>query len=129
MGGNAKSSTEAAVASDDTPRDNSDVSISGRSAALFVSNDESIARLLEQHGIKVRDFILMSFLADQGALSVERLARVVCIEPHDVLNSVKRLATAGLVVREFATNGSGRMSIVRLTGRGQDVANSVEREL
>jgi DNA-binding MarR family transcriptional regulator len=117
------------VASDDKPRDNSDVSISGRSAALFISNGGSIARLLEQHGIKVRDFILISFLADQGALSVEQLAGVVCIEPHDVLKSVKHLATAGLVVRESATNGSDRMSIVRLTGRGQDVANSVEREL
>jgi DNA-binding MarR family transcriptional regulator len=117
------------VASDDTPRDKSDVSISGRSAALFISNDASIARLLEQHGIKVRDFILMSFLSDQGALSVEQLARVLCIEPHDVLNSVERLATAGLVVRESATKGSGRMSMVRLTDRGQNVANSVEREL
>lgn len=117
------------MTNDDDTRDNSDVSISGRSVALFISKDPSIAGLVEQHGIKVRDFILMSFVFDQGAMSIEQLARVLCIEPHDVLSSVKRLATAGIVVRDYAASGSDPTSRVRLTGRGQDVANRVEREL
>lgn len=104
-------------------------SISGRSAALFISQDSSIAGLLTQHGIRVRDFILVSFLYDQGPLSIDQLARILRIEPLDILTSARRLATAGLVARDSVPEASDRASIVRLTGRGRDIAASVEREL
>jgi DNA-binding MarR family transcriptional regulator len=119
---------EAAVTNDGNTRDDPGDSISGRSAALFVSQDPSIAQLVTEHGIRVRDFILVSFLSDQGPLSIEQLARILCIEPHDILKSARRLATAGLVVHDSVPVKSDRATRVRLTGRGEDVAASVERE-
>ena len=111
----------------DNFRDDASDSISGRSAALFVAEDPSVARLLSDHGIRVRDFILVSFLSDQGTLSIEQLARILCIRPDEVQNSIKRLTAAGLVVHETAPLRSDRVTKVGLTGRGRDIAASVDR--
>lgn len=104
-------------------------SISGRSAALYFANDPSVAHLLLNFGIRVRDFIVISFLADQGPLTVDQLARMLSIEPTDILTSVKRLAAAGLVMRRPVRSGSGLESLVRLTDRGEDMASKVDRRL
>ena len=63
---------------DNNTRNSSADSISGGSAALYLSRDPSIAQLLVSYGVTVRDFILVSFLSDQGPLSVNQLARIVC---------------------------------------------------
>lgn len=106
-----------------------DGSISGRSAELYFSHDPSIARLLLSFGITVRDFVLVSFLSDQGPLSVDQLARIIGIEPHELLKSVKRLAAAGLVVREPVSPYPNSNPTVRLTSRGQDVALRIDKQL
>ncbi len=67
-----------------------DASISGMSAAHFISKDDSLVSLLLNHGIKVRDFILLSFLSDQGSMGVARLAHVAGIEPEQTLRGLKR---------------------------------------
>ena len=104
-------------------------SISGRSAALYFAHDPSVAHLLLNFGIRVRDFILVSFLSDQGPLTVEQLARVLNIDPLDLLKSVKRLAAAGLVVRDPISPESDFESLVRLTDCGEDMASRVDKQL
>ena len=109
--------------------DDSVDSISGRSAALYFADDPSLAHLLVSHGISIRDFILVSFLADQGPLSIERLARIMWIEPHDLRESVVRLASAGLVIREPESNNRASRPTVRLTSRGQEIAARIDKQL
>jgi len=104
-------------------------SISGRSAELFFSRDPAIAEMLRQHGIRVRDFILASFLYDQGAMSVSQLARIVSVEADDVLRSVKRLAAAGLLVPNSIAAEPLPATIVRLTTRGMDLTLRINSEL
>ena len=58
------------MADDEREDMNDGDSISGRSAALYFKDDPSLASLLVSHGIRVRDFIMLSFLSDQGAMSV-----------------------------------------------------------
>ena len=72
-------------------------SISGRSAELFFAKDPAMARMLHEHGIGVRDFILASFLCDQGAMGVSQLARVLGLETDDILRSIAHLFAAGLL--------------------------------
>ncbi len=43
-------------------RTNGADSISGTSAAYFVGNDESLAQMLEDHDIRIRDFMVLSFV-------------------------------------------------------------------
>ncbi len=110
------------------PNKNHD-SISGMSAALFISKDDSLASLLLNHGIKVSDFILLSFLSDQGAMGVLRLARVSGIEPEATLQGLKRLSAANLVLRDPAPTDEEPDSIARLTGRGEKIARRIIDQL
>lgn len=106
-----------------------DASIAGQSAAHFVSMDDSLASLLTHHGIKIRDFILLSFLSDQGPMSILRLSRVVGIEPDKTLNSLKRLSAVNLVVREPAPKNEAYESVARLTARGEAIAGRISSAL
>jgi DNA-binding MarR family transcriptional regulator len=113
---------------DDKSRDNDD-SISGMSAELFATKDDSLASLLLNHGIKVRDFILLSFLSDQGPMSVIRLARVVGIEPDKTDEGLRRLSAANLVLREPAPGNEKLESIARLTSRGEEIAGRISSQI
>jgi len=104
-------------------------SIAGRSAALYFKDDPSLASLLVSHGIRVRDFIMLSFLSDQGPMSVTQLSHAVSIEPEILLNGMKRLSAAGLIVREPKSIGDHADSVVRLTTRGQEVAGRIDDQL
>lgn len=108
---------------------NAEDSISGQSAELFVTKDDSLASLLLNHGIEVRDFILLSFLSDQGPMSTTQLSRAVGIEPKGVLQCLKRLSAAGLILRDPKPSGSDTETMVRLTGRGQDIASRISAQL
>jgi len=112
------------------PKNNKPVtSIAGLSAEHFVAKDDSLASLLLNRGIHVRDFIVLSFLSDQGPMSTSQLARVVGIEPEKVLLSSKRLSAAGLVLRGQIRPDSETELMVALTGRGQDIARKVSEQL
>jgi DNA-binding MarR family transcriptional regulator len=108
---------------------NNDASISGMSAAHFISKDDSLASLLLNHGIKVRDFILLSFLSDQGSMSVARLGRVAGIELKQTLRGLKRLSAANLVIREPTARDDEMASIARLTARGEEIAGRITEQL
>ena len=108
---------------------NNDDSIAGQSAAHFIAIDDSLASLLLNHGIKVRDFILLSSLSDQGPMSILRLSRAVGIEPKVALRSVKRLSSANLVLRNPALGAEKYESVARLTTRGEEVALKIVSQL
>jgi DNA-binding MarR family transcriptional regulator len=109
--------------------DDNDSSISGMSAAHFISKDDSLGSLLLNHGIRIRDFILLSFLSDQGSMSVDRLSRVAGIELGDTLEGLKRLSAANLVLREPTAKNDEPKSIARLTGRGEEIAGRIIEQL
>ena len=104
-------------------------SISGLSAAHFISKDDSLASLLLNHGIKVRDFILLSFLSEHGPMTVSKLARVVGVEPEKTLSGLRRLAAANLVQREPASTRDALESVARLTARGEYIARRISEQL
>ena len=106
-----------------------DDSIAGQSAAHFIAIDDSLASLLRKQGIKVRDFILLSFLSDQGPMSILRLSRAVGIEPKVALRSLKRLSSANLVLRNPASGAEKYESVARLTARGEEVALKIVSQL
>ena len=106
-----------------------DVSISGMSAAHFISKDDSLASLLLNHGIKVRDFILLSFLCDQGSMNVARLAHAAGVEPKQTLRGLRRLSAANLVIREPAAKSDELEAIARLTARGEEIAGRITDQL
>lgn len=113
---------------DDSSFDDREDSISGRSAALYFSGDPSSAQLLLSHGLRIRELILLSFLSDQGPMTMNRLSRAMNLSPEEVLDSVKQLASAGLVIRDVLTTKGAPEPAVRLTGRGQDIALKIHEQ-
>jgi DNA-binding MarR family transcriptional regulator len=83
----------------------------------------------DNHDIKVRDFILLSFLSDQGPMSVIRLSRIVGLEPENTLQGLKRLSAANLVQRDPAASNDVMDSIAKLTGRGQEIAGRISAQI
>ncbi len=113
-----------------SPKSKKDLdSISGMSAALFITKDDSLASLLLNHGIKVRHFILLSFLSDQGPMSVLRLSRVVGLEPGKTLQGLKRLSAANLVIYQPSPTSDKLQSIARLTERGEAIAGRISDQI
>jgi DNA-binding MarR family transcriptional regulator len=106
-----------------------DNSISGQSAALFVAEDDSLAALVVSHGIRVRDFILLSFLANLGSMSMGRLARIAGIEIEMADHSLQRLSAAGLVLRDPTSAYPDTEVNLILTGRGLEIANRINDQL
>lgn len=104
-------------------------SISGRSAELFFAKDPTLARMLHEHGIGVRDFILASFLYDQGAMDVSQLVRTLGLETEDVMRSITRLFAAGLLAPDPVATDRPADTAVQLTAQGADLAARINSEL
>ncbi len=67
--------------SDDNPKsDDADISLSGRAIALAIVENDSLAMVLQESGMKLREFIVLSFVSDQGPLNIDRLARLIGID-------------------------------------------------
>lgn len=106
-----------------------DASIAGQSAEHYIAMDDSLATLLLNHGIKVRDFILLSFLSDQGPMTVSRLSRAVGIDAKAALRSLRRLSTANLVLRDPSEKADMYEAVARLTMRGEEIAQKIVSQL
>ena len=102
--------------------------LAGRSASLEFSADLMQASLLENYGLKVREFIVLSFLADQGPMDVGQLARLVNIDKDHMVASVERLAAAGLVLQRTGTRHA-HDSFVILSAEGTEVANLLSEQI
>ncbi len=62
-------------------------------------------------------------------MTVQQLARIVSIDPGDLMISLKRLGAAGLIVREPNSNDPDTESTARLTSRGQEIAAKINDQL
>lgn len=72
-------------------------SISEEALERFCGPGGSLAELVENNGIEVRDFVILSFVCDQRGLAVEQLARVLGLDRNKVISCIHRLQSAGLV--------------------------------
>ena len=63
----------------------------------FSKSDDSLARLVEENHIEVRDFMILSFVCDQNELTVEQLMRVLGLSRTTIVGCVERLQSAGLI--------------------------------
>ena len=116
--------TENAVNPYSTLGGESEDTLAGRTASFEFSTDLMQASLLQNYGLKVREFIVLSFLADQGPMDIGQLSRLVNIDTDHMVLSVERLAEAGLVLRPSGTSYS-QDSYVILSGEGNEVAKLI----
>jgi hypothetical protein len=100
-------------------------SMAGTSIVSYFSNDPTLAQHLLNHGIEIRDIMLVPLLSGRGPLTIDQLAQISSVEEVDLQGSVNRLLAAGLVIKQSASIGSKPDTTVKLTGRGQAIANRI----
>jgi DNA-binding MarR family transcriptional regulator len=97
-------------------------SICGAAFDEFVKHDDSVAELIHKNGIDVRDFIVLSFVCDQGELSITQVAQILGITVARAHGCIDRLAGANLVEYKAGDNRSDTDRPLVLTDTGQLVA-------
>ncbi len=66
--------------SDDNPKsDDADISLSGRAIALAIVENDSLAMVLQESGMKLREFIVHSFVSDSEKDSESAVSPAVAI--------------------------------------------------
>lgn len=85
--------------SDDNPKsDDENISLSGRAIALAIAEYDSLGAILQESGMEMREFIVLSFVSDQGPINVVRLAKLIGIDLDTTSRCIGRLINAGLLV-------------------------------
>ena len=83
-------------------------SICEEALSQFSQSDDSLAGIIEQNHIEVRDFLILSFVCDQNAMSVAQLSGALGLSHHTVIDCLSRLIHADLA----ATGKPGKSSIL-----------------
>jgi len=92
----------------------------------FSRLDDSLAGLIRKNKIEARDFIILSFVSDQGALDTTQISHILGLSEDKTGKCIQRLIDAGLVkYRDAASKTNGHRPI-RVTAAGQVVVDRVQ---
>lgn len=94
----------------------------------FSNSDDSLAELIEENHIEVRDFMILSFVCDQNDLAVEQLMRALGLSRTTIVNCVERLQTAGLVRYSQAGETADSSDRVSPTAPGRTITQRILAE-
>lgn len=84
--------------------------------------------VMEAHGLRPRQFLLLAVLRDEGGASQQALGQRLNMDRTSTMQAVQALADAGLVTRDDDPDDR-RVYRVSLTAHGAAVLTTVEREL
>jgi hypothetical protein len=87
-------------------------SICEEALTRFSNSDDSLAGIIEQYSINVRDFMLLSLVCDQGSFDIDQLGRAFGLTRKSAGEAIARLTGAGLVKQKGAqvqTTVAGRV--------------------
>ena len=87
----------------------------------YVDLDDSLAKLIQENCIEVRDFIILSFVCDQGELSAGQIAQILGIGLDKTRCCIGRLKEAGLIEISDSGSKSDEDLPIRLTSTGHKV--------
>lgn len=64
----------------------------------YRNGDDTLAGLIERNHIEVRDFMILSFVCDQGSMTVDRIESALGLSRESILSCVERLKNIELVI-------------------------------
>ena len=99
--------------------------IYGDILANYTDANDSLAKLISQHGIQARDFMVLSTVCDQGLISVDRLAEFFGFDQSTVDDCTDRLQAAQLLTRVESDESNN----VHATARGMLVARRFDADV
>ncbi len=103
-----------------------DISISASAVALSVENDQSLTGVLVASGMRMRDFIILSFVANQGPIDCERVAGIAGLDLDTATACIQRLMDAELIDEAPHTDAKDNQLVV--TGLGQVISDRITNQ-
>jgi len=103
--------------------DDSDISLSGHAIALAITDNDSLASALAGSGMEMRDFIVLSFVSDQGSITAGLLARLVGLDIEETKRSIGKLIEIGLLYGDMSVVEAEQNVVA--TDAGQAVAAKI----
>ncbi len=91
----------------------------------YVQLDDSLANLIKKNCLDVRDFIILSFVGDQGTLSVAQIAHILGLSPEKTRSCIDRLIEADLIRFEDGVKDADGERQIHLTATGCLVTSRV----
>ena len=91
----------------------------------FSQSDDSLAGIIEQHHIEVRDFMVLSLVCDQKALGIDQLARALGLTTEAVVDCIDRMTSAGLLRYHSASSLLLTDNQIQSTDAGQLITRKI----
>jgi DNA-binding MarR family transcriptional regulator len=88
-------------------------------------SDDSLAGLIEENHIDVRDFMVLSFVCDQNEMAIEQLSGTLGFSRSTVIACVERLQTAGLAGYQIIDDTAESSERVIPTAAGREVTDRI----
>jgi DNA-binding MarR family transcriptional regulator len=88
-------------------------------------SDDSLAGLIEDNHIEVRDFMVLSFVCDQNAMTVEQLSSALGLSRSSLSDCVQRLQTAGLAAYQDDADSADSSDTVIPTPAGRTITDRI----
>ena len=88
-----------------------------------VSN--SLARLIAEQDLKMRDFVLLSFSCDYGPMEIDQLASVLTASRSSTVKSINRLVKGGMVRQQTSANDSNA-ALISTTKLGMNFVRKID---
>jgi hypothetical protein len=83
--------------------------------------NDSLAEVVHKNNIQVRDFIVLSFVCDQGELSIKQVAHILGIGEAETCACASRLVDAKLIEYRENVDKSDTSAQIRITPIGRNV--------
>ena len=87
----------------------------------------SMTGLIAEYGLKVRDFVLLSFVCDQGPMEIDQLVRALGLSKSSTLGFTDRLSKRGLIQQRPSTDGSDVL-LISATDMGVVLLSKIDSE-
>ena len=100
-------------------------SICGAALTQMTASDASLAGLIEERGLTVRDFMILSLTCNQQGIELQQLARVVGSDLASVEDIASRLVAAGLAAFSGTRDDAGSNRRLVTTRRGCDIVGRI----
>lgn len=100
-------------------------SICEEALGRFSQSDDSLAGVIENNHIEVRDFMLLSFVCDQNVMSIAQLSGALGLSYQTTIDCVSRLVQAELARAENPGQSWASATRIVPTGAGRILARRI----
>ena len=100
-------------------------SITEETVKQYLKVGDSLAGQIAKHGLRVRDFVLLSFVCDQGSMDIAQLVIALGLGQSSTLSCIDRLGKTGLIRQQTGPDDNDSL-LISATTLGRSVVQKLD---